>query len=168
MVSDLARRTYPQFPWFLVLLVMLLLTGGITNSILSQPFTLNPIMGSLFGLGGILLVIALSEIKRRSDAQRIVKVALETHKRGRIPVTDFAEEVEFTEKSTRRVITDLRTKGLTEAYFDSKSGDIVLGKEPAPLAETPGAHRQPNFCEYCGARLPAAARFCTNCGASIE
>ncbi len=168
MVTDLARRTYPEFPWFLILLVMLLLVAGITNSILSQPFTLNPIMGSLFGLGGILLIIALSEIKRRSDAQRIVKVALETYKRGRISVTDFAEEVDFSEKRTRRIITDLRTKGLTEAYFDSKSGDIVFGKEPTAPAETSPVRRQPNFCQYCGARLPSSARFCTNCGASVE
>jgi ribosomal protein L40E len=168
MVTYLGRRTYPGFPWFLILLVMLLFVSGITDSILSEPFTLTSIMGSLFGLGGILLIIVLSEIKKRSDAQRIVEAALEAHRRGRIPVADFAEEVEFTEKSTRRVITDLRTKGLTQAYFDSKSGDIVFGKEPEVAAEIPAARRQPNFCKYCGARLPSEARFCTNCGASVE
>ena len=33
---------------------------------------------------------------------------------------------------------------------------------------TDSPYRMMNFCEICGAKLPAGAKFCTNCGNKLE
>lgn len=113
------------------------------------------------------MIIALIIIKERFDAQRIVGVALEGHKKNAVEVQDLAEEVEMTERSVRRVITDLRTKRSTDAYFDPKSGRISFGTELGKAPDTP-TRRQASFCHLCGASLHPGARFCVNCGANVE
>jgi hypothetical protein len=168
VVYSLARRTYPEYPWCCLALFILLLAGGIFQSFTHTPFTLDPIMGALFGLGGIALIIALVEIHKRSVAQRIVKATIDSHGKGSVKVEDLAEEVEMSQMGTRRAITDLRTKGLVKAYFDPKSGVVVIGRELSSEPGTPAESPQANFCRYCGARVPPAARFCVNCGANLE
>nr|MDO8099364.1 zinc ribbon domain-containing protein [Candidatus Njordarchaeota archaeon] len=161
-------RTYPEYPWCCIGIFIISIAGGLYQSFTHLPFTLDPIMGALFGLGGIALVIALVDIHKRSEAQRIMKATIDSHGKGSVNVRDLAEEVEMTERGTRHVITDLRIKGLIKAYFDPKSGVVVIGKEPGAAAEAPPEGRPVNYCQYCGARVPPAAKFCVNCGASIE
>ena len=47
-----------------------------------------------------------------------------------------------------------------------------LAAEKAAKAAEPAAtdspYRMMNFCEICGAKLPAGAKFCTNCGNKLE
>lgn len=164
----MARRSYPEYPWCCLAIFIFSIAGAIIKSIASAPFTIDPILGALFGLGGIALIIALVDIRKRNEAQKIVKATIESHGKGSVKVQDLAEEVEMSELGTRRAITDLRIKGLIKAYFDPKSGVIVIGKESGAVVEAPAEGRPANFCQYCGARIAPAARFCVNCGASVE
>jgi len=71
----------------------------------------------------------------------------------------------------RKMQEDLRTEFAVEKAVEEAVQHGLAAEKTAKATEPPATaskHNTMNFCEICGAKLPAGANFCTNCGNKLE
>lgn len=98
----------------------------------------------------------------------------------RITLEDLSKQTRISKSRLRRIINSLRAEEKLKAHFDPNSGELIIyevdGTVPGePALSTNQAITSPHVvandykvCPYCGNLVPKDAKFCTNCGASLE
>ncbi|MHA1923106.1 MAG: PCI domain-containing protein [Candidatus Heimdallarchaeota archaeon] len=150
---------------------------GVTGS----PYMLIP--------GGIMLIVAISNIASfRYNREKIIG-ALRSYKRVSLPL--LAQEIGMKEKEVKEIIVDLRTDNKIKASFEPETGDVIVlsvkGQAPAggvlvanpdevvaptpvgePVMVSESSIKDQGYCPYCGSRIQGSDQYCVTCGSALE
>lgn len=142
-----------------------------------------------------IMLDGISKFSRGKAIRNDVLMVIKSRGSGRYTIDEIAADAGVKRKHLLRVLFDLRSEGQILYRYDSHTGEIILGEghayeqapgyvpqgnaavpaasqEPAtiqaqPQAEAPAAVDR-KFCVFCGQKLDAGARYCPNCGSSLD